>query len=311
MTSGDAALLDLLRLLAERRYRFVTPTPATHARVVVRAGRGEARDLRDVLGWSQPFRVGAIDAQVAELLWAANAVEPEGDLLRATIRVSSLHERLFVHSAYPTDAADAVFFGPDSYRFADLIRAELAARPLGAGARIVDIGTGSGVGAIVAATRCTSPRVGMVDVNPAALRFAHINAQAAGIGAKTLLGNDLSSVSGARDLAVANPPYLIDEGERTYRHGGGARGGAVSLEMARMAVERLAPGGSLILFTGSAIVDGADALRADLERLAVTSGCTLAYNEIDPDVFGEELERPAYAGVERIALVSAVISRPA
>ena len=32
--------------------------------------------------------------------------------------------------------------------------------------------------------------------------------------------------------------------------------------------------------------------------------------EIDPDVFGEELESPAYRDVERIALVAALIDRP-
>jgi hypothetical protein len=34
------------------------------------------------------------------------------------------------------------------------------------------------------------------------------------------------------------------------------------------------------------------------------------YRELDPDVFGEDLDEPAYAQVERIALVGAVIVRP-
>ena len=34
------------------------------------------------------------------------------------------------------------------------------------------------------------------------------------------------------------------------------------------------------------------------------------YEEIDPDVFGEELENPAYAEVERIAAVVLTLTMP-
>ena len=310
LTDGDAALLHLLRLLEQRGYRFVTPTPATHARVLARPGRQQARGLTDMLGWSRPF-AGGTDPEVEALLAAAGAIAPEGGSLRATVRVSILHDRLFLHSAYPTDAADAVFFGPDSYRFADLIRAELGARPLAHDAAVVDIGTGSGVGGSVAALAGDEARVTLTDINPAALRFAHINAAAAGITPVLVDGSDLDAVVGPIDLATANPPYLVDEGERAYRHGGGMHGGEVALDMARMASERLAPGGRLILYTGSAIVDGSDALRGALAMLAAETRCSLRYREIDPDVFGEELSRPAYDQVDRIALVAAVMTRDA
>ena len=308
MTDADAALLDLLRLLDRRGYRFVTPTPASHARVLARPGRDEARWLTDVLGWSLPFRPG-FDPEVEELLDAAGATDPVGERRRATVRVSILHDRLFVHSAYPTDATDAVFFGPDSYRFADLIRAELATHPLAPGATVVDIGTGSGVGGIIAAGAGKDARVTMTDVNPAALRLARVNAAAAGIAPVLIEADDLTKVADPIDLATANPPYIVDAGERAYRHGGGMHGGEVSLTMARMAAERLAPGGRLILYTGSAIVDGADPLRAALESLAAEHGCALRYRELDPDVFGEELSNPAYHDVDRIALVAAVMTR--
>jgi release factor glutamine methyltransferase len=55
----DARLVDALQSLAgwlcEEGYRFITVTPATHARVLARDVR-PARDLRDVFGWSRPFR---------------------------------------------------------------------------------------------------------------------------------------------------------------------------------------------------------------------------------------------------------------
>lgn len=306
--NDTSALLDLLRLLERRGYRFVTSTPASHARVLARSGREEARNVTCMLGWSLPFRDG-LDPEVEALLHAAGALERYDHRWRSTVRVSSLHDRLFLHSAYPTEPEDAVFFGPDSYRFADLIRAELIADPLNAGARMVDIGTGSGVGGVVAALATGEAQVTMTDINPAALRLARVNAAAAGITPSLVEGADLTAIDHPIDLATANPPYIVDDSERTYRHGGGMHGCQVALDMARMAVERLAPGGRLILYTGSAIVDGDDALRAALEMLAGGKGCTLRYRELDPDVFGEELSGPAYAEVDRIALVAAVITR--
>ena len=50
--------------------------------------------------------------------------------------------------------------------------------------------------------------------------------------------------------------------------------------------------------------------RAALEREVAALGCTLRYRELDPDIYGEELERSSYADVERIAAVGAVIERP-
>lgn len=38
-------------------------------------------------------------------------------------------------------------------------------------------------------------------------------------------------------------------------------------------------------------------------------GGRTSYDEIDPDVFGEELEQPAYAAAHRIAAVGLVVTR--
>jgi len=306
---ADSALLELLARLKKAGYRFVTPTPATHARIVARPQRREAGNLRDIFGWSLPFAPTLPDPDILAALRAADMVEAEGALLRSRVRVSSLDGELFLHSAYPTTAADAVFFGPDSYRFASLIRHELGAWAIGPGAHIVDIGTGAGVGAIVAARACPGARLTMTDINPKALRFASLNAAAAGIEAEALLCRDLSKVDGSIDVVLANPPYIIDAAGRDYRDGGAMHGAAVALQMARMAVARLAPGGRLILYTGSAIIDGADPLAAVLAGIAAQADCTMRYRELDPDVFGEEMAEPVYADVERIAAVAAILER--
>ena len=307
-----AALLALLEALQRRDYRFVTVTPASHARVLEREPGREARGLRDVFGWSLPFAPGILDPELLRLLDEAGALEPAGDgRFKSRYRVSELGGDLFLHSAYPTTAEDAVFFGPDSYRFADLVQRELRRDPPRRGARLVDMGAGAGVGAIAAARLCPALRPAMTDINPEALRLARINARAARVAADFTLGADLAGVPGPIDIALANPPYIIDAAGRDYRDGGKLHGGGVARDMAAAALGRLSPSGRLILYTGSAIIAGEDRLRAALAALAAEQACTLRYDEIDPDVFGEELEKPPYREVDRIALVAAIISREA
>lgn len=305
--SGVAAeaLLRLLGELDRTGYDFVAPTPATHARVVARPDMRRAADLRGIFGWSLPFAPETLPQPMRDWLDQGDLLDSDGALLRSRVRVSRLGERLFVHSAYPTEDKDAVFFGPDSYRFVDFIRSE-ATRMAGA-RRLVDIGAGSGVGGIMASALLPGARVTLLDVNPGALGFAAVNARHAGMEAELVEGEGLSAVKGAIDIVVANPPYIVDEEERRYRDGGDMHGARVSLDWALEAAARLEPGGRMLLYTGVAIIDGRDTLRAALERELPALGCSLRYRELDPDIFGEELEKPAYARVERIAAVGAVI----
>lgn len=309
---ATGALPDLLRVLLLSGYRFVTPTPATHARYL--ANRGDAptgSGVRDLFGWSLPVPVQSVSHDLVEPALQSGAIIREGHgLLRPQIRVSTLGDCAFAHSTYPTDQADAVFFGPDSYRYAAMIEGWLALHPLGQGARIADIGGGAGIGAIVASRMAAKAGVAMTDTNARALAFARANAASAGVDLTIAHGSNLDGLAGTFDLITANPPYLADAGSRTYRDGGADLGGAVSLDMAAAALPRLRPGGHFLLYTGSAIIDGEDRILAALADLARTYGCRMTAREIDPDVFGEELEQPAYRAVERIALIAAAISRP-
>lgn len=305
---NPSALLDLLSFLDGRGYAFVAPTPATHASVLARGRTGTG--LRDLLGWSREVPPGTIEAEAAALIERAGIVEMRPGGWWSRLRVSRLRGRLFLHSAYPTDDEDAVFFGPDSYRFADFIVDELARDSLCS--NVLDIGTGSGVGLVVAASLALPARLAMTDINPAALALAQINTRHAGLDVEALNGEGLAGFADGIDLALANPPYLVDEDERAYRHGGGMLGAQLSLDMAVEAAARLAPGGRLLMYTGSAIVGGQDGFQEALAAAMHEAGCTLRYRELDPDVFGEELDRPAYrdAAVERIAAVGAVVTRP-
>lgn len=307
-STTDPALLALLQRLEADGYAFTTPTPLTHARIVARRTQARARSLRDVFGWSLPFAPAAIDPAVLQLLQQADAVQCDGDLCRCRLRVSQLHGRLYLHSAYPTVAADAVFFGPDTYRFADFLRAQRP--PARDSLRGVDIGCGSGAGALSAAALLPGSQWTLTDINPAALRLAGINAQHAGQAVTLVRGDILAPTRGEFDLIVSNPPYVADAQRRAYRDGGDGMGRGLSVRIALEAMTRLAPGGRLLLYTGVAIVDGVDPFLADLRPHLDKSGFSWRYREIDPDVFGEELEQPAYAQAERIAAVGLVVDRP-
>lgn len=302
---NEKAALALLRALDELNFAFVTVTPETHKRVIARPDKKRARDLRDVFGWSLPFDRDVLPGKLFTALLMADLLERRGGSWKSMVRVSRIDGRLFLHSAFPTDEADSVFLGPDSMRFAAFLHAELegAAKVR----RLVDIGAGAGVGGIVAAGLAPDAAIELVDLNEKALGFARINAAHSGVEAAVYVSDGVEAVEPGFDLAIANPPFIIDEDGPAYRAGGGMKGAETSLDWALGAAEKLAPDGRLLLYTGSAIVDGRDALREGLEEAMAAHGCSVAYREIDPDIFGEELDKPAYAEVERIAAVGAVV----
>lgn len=303
------------RWLQSAGYRFTTVTPATQGRVNARPGAAQARTLRDVFGWSRRFAPALLPPPVLDLLQHAGLVEQAGDgLLRSKIRFSSLHGQLYAHSAWPTTDEDAVFFGPDTVRFVDLVRAELERKPLPDGGLMLDMGCGAGPGGLAAAhcAQAARPRLVLADINPRALRFAAANATLARVPDVDFAQGDLfGAVDGEFHFIVSNPPYLNDASQRTYRHGGGRWGEALSVRIVLEGVDRLARGGRLVLYTGVAIADGADPLLDALRPLLRDRDWPWRYRELDPDVFGEELDEPAYADAERIAAVALVVERPA
>ena len=314
---ASAALLELLAEVGATGYRFITPTPATHQRFLANRGREAAASLRDIFGWNLPFASHMIAPAMHAAMQRAGVLVASGNLFRSNVRIASLGDMLLLHSVYPTTQADAVFFGPDTYRFARFIAQAMpqfssTARPL----RILDVGCGSGAGALFAAQtlrsrhpHLTAKEVVMNDINPLALQFAAVNAAAAGIEVTLAGGDALAATRGEFDMIISNPPYMQDAEKRAYRDGGAGLGRALSVRIAEEALQRLAPGGTLLLYTGVAMTDAQDPFLTALRPLLAARADRWSYEEIDPDVFGEELERPDYARVERIAVVGLVASR--
>lgn len=305
----DRALLHLGRRLQADGYRFITPTPLTHQRVIARGDNAPAVDMRGIFGWSRPFEAQVFEAAEWQALQQAGIVVKAHGLWHSTVRWSTLGPLLLAHSAFPTDEADSVFFGPDTYRFAGVIDECLRQR-LAPIRRAVDIGCGSGAGALLVALARHEADVLAVDINPQALRLSAVNAELAEAANVSVYHSDvLDGVDGCFDLILANPPYMRDSQQRAYRHGGGELGEALSLRILREALPRLEREGTLVLYTGVAIVDGRDPFLEAARASLISDAFGWTYRELDPDVFGEELEKPGYEQVERIAAVVLTVTR--
>lgn len=297
------ALLALGHSLRAAGYRFMTVTPTTHRRINRRPGNERATDLRAVFGWSRPFAPTVLPPGMLEHLREAGILAGSGDALRSLLRASSLGELLLFHSAWPTDEKDAVFFGPDTYRFVGAMQRAFAW--LGAGpTRAVDIGCGNGAGALAIARKFPHAEVIGADVNTKALALAMVNGRLNGARNFAACRSDLfAGLHGNFDLIVSNPPYILDPDELPYRHGGGERGEELSRRIVEEGLERLRPGGSLMLYTGVAQSGPEDHFLEAVRPLLERACDSWSYEELDPDIFGGQLGEPGYEEVERIAAV--------
>jgi SAM-dependent methyltransferase len=137
---------------------------------------------------------------------------------------------------------------------------------------LLDLGTGSGVLALLGAEHCGG--VTAIDINRRALMFARFNARLNEIPDIELLeGSWFEPVAGRRfDLILGNPPYVISpDREFTFRDSG-LRGTALLDGLVRQTAEHLEPGGLGILLCSwphASEDDWADAPRS----AAAGTGC--------------------------------------
>ncbi len=306
MDPTQQALIALGRKLCSRDYRFVAVTPTTHRIVYDRVEI--APSLQAVFGWNRRFAADNIDEDLIELLRQAGALERCDGGFRSAVRFASLDDLVFVHSGFPTVEHDAVFFGPDTYRFVRLLRTALGDLAGTPGLSVVDIGCGSGAGGLCAVKLLgAKENLTLVDISQKALAFSAVNASINGIEATMAHSDVLQNVEGQADIILANPPYLVDDHQRLYRHGGGKLGIQIAVQIVEQALGRLAKGGRLVLYTGTPIIAGADPFFQLVEPLLQLHAQYFVYEEIDPDVFGEELKRPIYANADRIAAVGLTV----
>jgi methylase of polypeptide subunit release factors len=245
------------------------------------------------------------------LLETAEVVEFKDGFARVTVRFSTLADQLFVHSAYPTESEDSVFFGPDTYRYCRAIRYDIANLPPKDGLTILDLGCGCGVGGLYA-THLLGARRGRLtlsDINPEAIRYCAVNAALNGVpNVRLSVGDLFERIDEPVDYIVCNPPFMVDAAKRPYRDGGGDIGAELSLRILKESLCRLNSGGRLLLYTASPVIDGEHLFFRLAKPALEQSGLLHHYEEIDPDIFGEELQGDAYRRVDRLAAVLLTVS---
>lgn len=163
------------------------------------------------------------------------------------------------------------------------------------GARIVDIGTGSGAIAVTLALE-TGARVFATDISEAAVAVARDNARRLKASVEMAVG-DLGSAlqSASFDLVVCNPPYVPETGSenlqrevREYEPAVALYGGSDGLEVYRRLIPEarrlLRPGGSLVMEIGWMAAERVEAMLADCSDVQI---------------------RPDLAGIPRVASAKA------
>ncbi|MFB6217577.1 MAG: HemK2/MTQ2 family protein methyltransferase [Halobacteriaceae archaeon] len=163
---------------------------------------------------------------------------------------------------------------------------EAAREGIGAGDRVLDVGTGSGYVAVEVAA-ATGASVVATDVNPHACRAARERAAAAGVPVAVVRADLLAAVCGRFDAVLFNPPYLPDAAPPdadaapvpdaddwlSVAVSGGESGRAVVAPFIEDVGRVLAPGGAVYLLVSSlmdveAVLDLADEAELGGESVA-------------------------------------------
>ncbi|MEM8657398.1 MAG: peptide chain release factor N(5)-glutamine methyltransferase [Pseudomonadota bacterium] len=229
-------------------------------RVLTDAGLpGPERDARDLVAWAlgiAPTSVSleggrAVDESAAGRLQAAVAQRVQGRPVAQIIGVRAFWGMDFKVTGDVLDPR------PETET---IVATALEGPPV---ARILDLGTGSGILAISLLVEWEAATAVAVDLSPAALKIAGENAQTHGVdGRMTLIeGSWFDKVDGQFDLIVSNPPYIaasefvdLDPGVRNWEPemalSPGADGLAAYRVISAQASAYLKPGGWLIVECG-------------------------------------------------------------
>ena len=214
---GEAWTSDDVPLLLDR-YRAGDPRAAL-VRVFV-LGERVARD-------SLPIP--------AERLADAGLLELDGENVVARVRLTPFGGLLVAHEADPGDPDYVAGISAASRTLATLT----VRRPF---ERALDVGTGSGIEALLAARHAQT--VVATDINPRALEYATLSARLNGLSIDLREGSLFDPVAGETfDLIVANPPFVVSPDSDFVYRDSSLPGDAICREVIRGAAAHLRPGG--------------------------------------------------------------------
>jgi len=193
-----------------------------------------------------------LDSGLAEALLTTNLVERKRDELVPHARIVPVDDTLLASDGFTRDAEDppdyVATYTPTA-RTCDL----LTPRPRVA--RALDVGTGSGIHALLAARH--AKHVVAIDVNDRALAYTELNAALNGIdNLECRNGSFFTPVEGETfGLIVCNAPFVVSPEQRWAYRDSGFRGDDVTAHVVREAASHLAKGGYATLLGSWLIVD--------------------------------------------------------
>ncbi|MEU8403176.1 methyltransferase [Nonomuraea sp. NPDC048892] len=147
-----------------------------------------------------------------------------------------------------------------------------------AGDRVLDMGTGSGVNAVLAASRAAE--VLAVDINPRAVEAARRNAERNGVHVEVRLSDVFSAVEGTFDLIVFDPPFRWFAPRDLFEAATTDEDYRAMTAFFRGVRDHLAPGGRMLVFFGTS---GDLAYLKSLARVAGFQAEVVAHQDLEKD----------------------------
>ena len=152
------------------------------------------------------------------------------------------------------------------------------------GRRALDVGTGSGIHALIAARH--HREVIAVDVNPRALAYTELNAALNGFdNVECRQGSFFEPVDGETfDLVTCNAPYVVSPETRWIYRDSGFRGDDVTAHLSAACAAHLAKGGYATLLGSWLVIGKGDTEKRPVKWVEATGcdGWVLAEPEADP-----------------------------
>jgi methylase of polypeptide subunit release factors len=181
----------------------------------------------------------AVGQRAVEALGGTELAELGGEVVPRA-RIVPVDELLVAADGYSRAAADPPEYVANYSPTSRFLHALTPRRRIGSA---LDVGTGSGVHALLAAEHAR--RVVATDVNPRALRFTELNAALNGLtNVETRRGSLFEPVDGERfDLITCNAPYVVSPERRWVYRDAGFEADALSERIVREAARHLADDG--------------------------------------------------------------------